>query len=224
MTAPSPRKQPLQERSKATVDAILAAAGQVLAREGLARATTHRIAERAGVSVGTLYQYFPNKQSILAALITRHAEAAVSGVLSWQQKLATMSVADASRALVHQVLDGFRGDPLVLRALLVHRDQLVSEHERSARQAFLQQLVARPLQLRRAEVLVQDIELAAFILVKTTESLVAAALLERPQSLQDGSLENELVALCCRYLGGHEPSSQYIPSNPRPEADNHVDQ
>lgn len=62
------RKQPVQERSRATVEAVLEATLQVLLREGLAGLTTTRVAERAGVSVGTLYQYFPDKQSLVMAL------------------------------------------------------------------------------------------------------------------------------------------------------------
>ena len=64
----STRKQPVQARSTALVDTILEAAVQVLAREGAARFTTARVAEKAGVSVGSLYQYFPNKAAILFRL------------------------------------------------------------------------------------------------------------------------------------------------------------
>jgi AcrR family transcriptional regulator len=67
-----PRRRPVQERSLATVSAILEAAAQVFERRGYAAGTTNRIAERAGVSIGTLYQYFPNKDAILVALVHRH--------------------------------------------------------------------------------------------------------------------------------------------------------
>jgi AcrR family transcriptional regulator len=67
-----PRKLPKQARSQATVEAILQAATQVFERHGYAAGTTNRIAERAGVSIGSLYQYFPNKDAILVALVHRH--------------------------------------------------------------------------------------------------------------------------------------------------------
>jgi len=67
-----PRKLPKQARSGATVEAILEAAAQVFERQGYAAGTTNRIAERAGVSIGSLYQYFPNKDAILLALVHRH--------------------------------------------------------------------------------------------------------------------------------------------------------
>src|SRR3954467_5474183 len=68
----NPRKVPAQSRSQVTVDAIFEATIQVLVADGLQRLTTTRVAERAGVSVGTLYQYYPNKQSLLFVVLKRH--------------------------------------------------------------------------------------------------------------------------------------------------------
>lgn len=73
------RRQPVQERSRATVDAIVEGAARVFHREGWG-ATTNRIAEEAGVSVGSLYEYFPNKQALLVELATRHVDLAERGV------------------------------------------------------------------------------------------------------------------------------------------------
>ncbi len=67
-----PRKTPVQARSTATVEAIAEATIQVLLSQGANRLTTTRVAERAGVSVGTLYQYYPNKQSLLFAVLENH--------------------------------------------------------------------------------------------------------------------------------------------------------
>jgi len=69
-----PRKSPIQARSGATVEAIYEATIQVLIAEGLGRLTTTRVAARAGISVGTLYQYFPNKQALFFAILQRHFE------------------------------------------------------------------------------------------------------------------------------------------------------
>ncbi|ADW68148.1 TetR/AcrR family transcriptional regulator [Granulicella tundricola] len=75
-----PRKSPVQARSAASVDAILQATIQVLLSLGKDRLTTTRVAQRAGVSVGTLYQYFPNKSSLLQAALRNHLEDVTSSV------------------------------------------------------------------------------------------------------------------------------------------------
>src|SRR5471032_2900418 len=67
-----PRKSPVQARSAASVAALHTAAIQVLTREGLSRCTTTRVAERAGMSVGSLYQYYPNRDALLAAVLEKH--------------------------------------------------------------------------------------------------------------------------------------------------------
>ncbi|MBS7706030.1 TetR/AcrR family transcriptional regulator [Chelatococcus asaccharovorans] len=75
-----PRKSPVQARSAVTVDALHLAAIQVLIREGLSRCTTTRVAERAGMSVGSLYQYYPNRDALLAAVLERHLEGIAAAV------------------------------------------------------------------------------------------------------------------------------------------------
>ena len=77
-TLPKPRKTPVQARSNATVEAILEAAARILETEGLEGYTTNAIAKRAGVSIGSLYQYFPNKDAITAALMLESAEAIIA--------------------------------------------------------------------------------------------------------------------------------------------------
>ena len=75
-----PRKSPVQARSAASVDAILEATIQVLLSAGKERLTTTRVAARAGVSVGTLYQYFPNKSALLQAALKRHLDEVIEAV------------------------------------------------------------------------------------------------------------------------------------------------
>ena len=75
-----PRKSPVQARSAASVDAILAATIQVLLKVGKERLTTTKVALRAGVSVGTLYQYFPNKSALLKAALKRHMDEVTDGI------------------------------------------------------------------------------------------------------------------------------------------------
>jgi AcrR family transcriptional regulator len=83
----APRKSPSQERSRRTVDRILDAATRIFHEQGYARATTNDIADEAGVSVGSLYQYFPNKDALLVALTQRHIETTTTGLSELLSKL-----------------------------------------------------------------------------------------------------------------------------------------
>lgn len=74
-TPPRPRKRPLQARSRATIEAVLSAAAHIISRGGMSAFNTNVVAERAGISIGSLYQYFPNKDAILVALIERRIHA-----------------------------------------------------------------------------------------------------------------------------------------------------
>jgi len=99
-----PRKAPVQARSAATVEAVFEATIQVLLSDGVERLTTTRVAERAGVSVGTLYQYYPNKQALLFAILERHmnkvSEAVETACLQAHGKPLAEMVQDVVEAFV----------------------------------------------------------------------------------------------------------------------------
>jgi AcrR family transcriptional regulator len=80
-SATSPRKTPVQERSRRTVERILDAAARIFHEQGYSAATTNDIADEADVSVGSLYQYFPNKDALLVALTARHIEETTAGLV-----------------------------------------------------------------------------------------------------------------------------------------------
>ena len=100
-----PRKSPVQARSTASVDAILHATIQVLLRVGKERLTTTRVAHRAGVSVGTLYQYFPNKSALLQAALKRHLDAVADDVERACQEQKGNSLEQMGAALVTAFLE-----------------------------------------------------------------------------------------------------------------------
>lgn len=97
----TPRKRPRQARSQATVDVIFEATIQVLLSQGSQRLTTTRVAERAGVSVGTLYQYYPNKQALLYAVLERHLDRIGDAVQVAAQSAHRATLADMVRVVVH---------------------------------------------------------------------------------------------------------------------------
>lgn len=95
-----PRKKPRQARSEVTVAAIYEATIQVLLTQGLRRLTTTRVAERAGVSVGTLYQYFPNKHALLYSLLEHHLNDVATNVESACRDCHGRNLSDVTASIV----------------------------------------------------------------------------------------------------------------------------
>lgn len=100
-----PRKTPRQARSTATVAAIFEATFQVLLSDGLVRLTTTRVAERAGVSVGTMYQYFPHKRALLYAVLDQYLEDVVAAIEQACTRLQGASLSDMANGLVQAYLE-----------------------------------------------------------------------------------------------------------------------
>src|SRR5438132_8532685 len=113
-----PRKNAVQARSKATVDAILEATARILVKEGYDRASTNKIAEAAGCSVGSLYQYFPSKEALVAALIDRHMQQMTEIIEQQAVRLMEAPLAFAVREIVRFMIEAHRVDPLLHRVLI----------------------------------------------------------------------------------------------------------
>src|SRR5262249_24579563 len=113
----NPRKSARQQRSRLTVQALLEATARILISEGYDKASTNRIAEAAGVSVGSLYQYVPSKESLVAALIDQHRQEVGRLVGAELAAAMTLSVKPAVRRLVEVAVKAHRIHPKLHRAL-----------------------------------------------------------------------------------------------------------
>jgi AcrR family transcriptional regulator len=113
----SPRKAPLQARSSATVQVILQAAARVLSKESLAGFNTNRVAEVAGVSVGSLYQYFPNKDALVTALIENTQAALALQVQAMVRSSEGLSLDEKLRAMADLAVSQQFANPLLSAAL-----------------------------------------------------------------------------------------------------------
>jgi AcrR family transcriptional regulator len=128
----NPRKKPQQRRSRATIDTIFEAAIQVLLANGLDGITTLQIAERAGVSVGSLYQYFPNKRALLAAVVKRHVGEVADATIAACRSAHGKPMADMCALMMAGFVDAKTRRPEVSRALYlpsaaVDADAIVKE-------------------------------------------------------------------------------------------------
>jgi AcrR family transcriptional regulator len=196
-----PRKQPRQVRAELTRQRILTAAAHVFGEHGYAAGTTNRIAERAGISIGSLYQYFPNKDAILAELLLRHLDDGAAATAKIQAGRLPGPIDEVFRVFVRGAIETHLDEPRLLRVLLEQAPR--SRHLLEKVERLKQSLVAylRELLDDHAEVRVADTETAARLIVTTVE-LVVHQLVADHEPVDVERLEDELVAMLTRYVRG----------------------
>jgi AcrR family transcriptional regulator len=195
------RKPPKQERSRRTIDALLEATARIVGDVGLETATTNRIAEVAGVSIGSLYQYFPGKEALLAALIEREARADLEAMRNVIDEARVMPLDLAIGHTMRALVARHARSPALYRWMLTYVPALGRHPKVRALAAEGRALLRDMLGARRHE-LPAEVEpaLAAMILGSAVEAAVHSAIFERPETLANGTLARELVALCTGYL------------------------
>lgn len=195
-----PRKSPRQERSRAMVDVLLEAAIRVLLEDGYEAMTTAGIAERAGVSVGSLYQYFPNKEALVASIVERHAAAILVVMEGALDRAGSSGVEAGLRAFVRASLDARRVAPALHKILIeqVPRVGRVAEALDTSRKIVA--LLARYLEGHRAKLAVSDVRLAAIVVETSVEALTHRVVTEHPDLIGTAHLEAEISALVLSYL------------------------
>jgi AcrR family transcriptional regulator len=187
--ATKPRKSASQQRSRATVEALVEATARILVKEGFDKASTNRIAEVAGVSVGSLYQYFPGKEALVAAVIQRHQQEIRQAVQSELAEILALPLEPAVRRLVAIAVRAHRVDPK-LHCVLAEQIPRIGQLAEAARfdpENFT--LFRTYLERHREEVRVDDLELAAFICVTAIEALTHNAVLHYSKMLSDDRME-----------------------------------
>ncbi|MFD1782895.1 TetR/AcrR family transcriptional regulator [Phenylobacterium terrae] len=199
----SPRKHASQERSRATVEALVEATARILVREGFERASTNRIAREAGVSVGSLYQYYPSKEALVVAVIDRHNEEIMSLVRATVAQVAAEPVERAIPKLVAAAIEAHRVNPRLHRVLAeqIPRTGQLENVEAFDRQNY--ELFRTYLENHRDEIRPLDLDMAAFVCVTSVEALTHTAVLHRPDFLTDaavGALVEEATRLVLGYL------------------------
>jgi AcrR family transcriptional regulator len=194
----SPRKQPRQARSKAMVDAILDAAARVFVEDGLEAATTNRIAREAGVSVGSLYQYFPSKQAVLVELHRREIERGNDLILNKLSDSSQPDIRKRVEGLIHAMIAYYAADPEFHCLLIQHTAYTGLDMQVQATENHAAEIVRG---LLRAQGFQGDADAAAFVLVHAVQGVTLARAMREPRGIDDGSLARELVKMLARYVG-----------------------
>jgi len=203
------RKQPVQARSLVTADAIIEATLQVLMDGGVPGMNTVRVAERAGVSVGTLYQYYPNKRSLLLAIKVQYLERVMGAIHATIRGQIGRPLEQALTVIVPEVLR-IKTDNLRFTSLMRTAGDwpLV---DAGMRAAFSQLCEAMEALFRAADPHMTNTRMRASVLVAALDGSITSAVTESPSLLQDESFRDALLALAlgfARELSGRSTLPQ----------------
>ena len=194
-----PRKVPTQPRAIATVDALVEATARILVDDGLHGISTNRIAEVAGVSVGSLYQYFPSKEALVMAVVERHA-ARVVGLLSEAFAVALQEpLPVAIEQLVGSIVDVHEQQPALQHAI-VSQVMTLGVHHTAPMHARAVDVVHAFLLSRQEQLLVTDCRSAAWMLVTTVMATLHGRHMGVTPDMGTTAVKAELTALIIRYL------------------------
>jgi AcrR family transcriptional regulator len=182
------------------VTVILDAAIRIFERQGADAATTSRIAEVAGVSVGTLYQYFGNRDAILAALQDREFERASAMLERVLTSSSGVSGRDVARAVVTELFKLYRAAPALHRVLAVEGLRVTPTERVLAFDARAVGAIKAFLAFGGSTVRRDNVDAAAFVAYQSVRATMLGYLLERPAGIDDAALTEELADLVERYL------------------------
>ena len=196
-----PRKTPVQARAKVTWNVILDAAAQVLRKRGYEDATTDRIAERAGVSIGSIYEYFPNKEAIFAALMLRWNEerwVVLSAFLEKEEETAGLEA--SVRATVRARIAATLLNPELNTALNLEMPHHITAEPGKVMFEEFQRISLEKLSVHRDELREGDLELMAELVIHATHAMVDNLAASNPKRLASQEVEDEITAMMYQYL------------------------
>ena len=174
-------------------------AARVFVARGFAGATTNHIAKAAGVSVGSLYQYFPNKESLAAELIERHLARLLRLLTEKLAEVATLPVAEALPVMVRAMFDVHGHDPELHRVLIEAGSRVGMDQRKRAFLSQFQSLTRLYLASHRDEIAVDNLDLAAYLLVFAIENIMREVEASPPPFAVDEVVAH-VSAMCVAYL------------------------
>lgn len=195
-----PRKAPRQQRARETIEAILTATARILVSEGFKGASTNRIAAEAGVSIGSLYQYFPSKEALVAVLIERHIAEMFSMLETALARWRFLPLRKVVREMVEVMIRAHALQPKLHRVFMEQVPRIgplerIMEVERK-----FEELARTWLERHRDEIRPRNLDVAAFVAVQAVEALTHAAVLYHPEKLRSEEFVDEVTELVVRYL------------------------
>lgn len=191
----TPRQSPVQARSRATVDRIVAATAELLAEDGYTTLSTNAIARRAGVSPGTLYQYFSDRDEIVDELVQRMVSSFEDNMTPVLRSLGARPSGDARSEFVYAVLDALEANAGVLRAIadrIPHREQI--EQLAAIRARVVDAIHQLRAQIHPEESVARR-SAVAWMILETAQHLAVRFTLDRPDGLTREAFTADLLAM-----------------------------
>jgi AcrR family transcriptional regulator len=196
----APRRAPRQKRSEGTVEVLVRATEIAFERYGIARTTTNRIADIAGVSIGTVYQYFPTKEALVQAVVHRLWQAELEALASRAQLLETMPIDEAIRDAVRALTAVVASRKGVVRRWYNEASNLGDVETGLGLMRAASRVVEQILEKRRDELRHKDLAFASHLCVVTVLHAVRVGSRDFTEELDDGRLAEELSDMIARYL------------------------
>ncbi len=202
----APRKKPLQRRSKAMVEVLVEATTRVLLKDGYEACTTNRVAEVAGVSIGSVYQYFPHKESLVLAVMERHQAQLQATMVVRLAELANADLATAVHEMLGAMLEAQSLQPRLHRVLLEQVPRIGALRRLHELNSQYAPLVEGWLEAHRDQLGITSPSVAAYVLIGAVEGVLSRVLMEKPGWLELGLLQEHLTRLVLNYLKSPSPS------------------
>jgi AcrR family transcriptional regulator len=212
----SARKKPSQRRSRETVRAILVAFTRILIARGYAATTTNEVAKLAGVSIGTLYEYFPHKDALVRELLDAHLAEAEAAIAAFDDEQFRRALAQPLARSVEQIVSFtvalHAEQPGLHRVLFEEASRLVSVRKRAGKlEQRLTALVAKLL-AEHSQASCSDPQLSAYLVVRTVDALVHGWVTRSKTAPLDATaLQRELVKLVLSYVSTRHGGSTLRP-------------
>ena len=195
-----PRKTPRQPRSERMVDAIVEATARILETRGIGGFNTNAVAARAGVSVGSLYQYFPSKEALVAALSNRERSLLAAEIATAARAAASLPLEGALRRLARAAIRRQLARPVLARILDLEEQRLALEEGDRAATSDMAGHVVALLRAHRAVLTVSDLDEAAFDVIAIARALIDGA--SGRGAVEGGALETRVTRAALGYLTG----------------------
>jgi AcrR family transcriptional regulator len=196
----SPRKNPKQSRSRSLVDSAVEAAARVLSRLGYDATSTNRVAETAGISIGSLYQYFPNKDALIGAVIDRQLDNYMRKLEEDFAGIPNLSPIQGIEIVIRHLVSAYMGNRKLLAVIFeqLPRVQRMKNILHARRHGM--KLVKEAFERNRSILKVSDIDRASYVIVNAVMGVLLTAIVDDQLTMSEEEISTELIEMIQGYV------------------------